>query len=111
MADSASAVAGCPGLEDFKSLPNEKQSEEVFRLLSLLSPFASQVGTLNSWLSARFEKNTATVQSTNLLNPPFAGELAPEQPRRRPRPHRGAGERPQEQQHLQSVQGALPKTH
>ena len=57
MADSASAGEGCPGqqgttLEDFKSLPNEKQSEEVFRLLSLLSPFASQV---QQW-SARFKK-------------------------------------------------------
>ena len=55
MADSAPAGEGCPAagqqqgpssLEDFKSLPNEKQSEEVFRLLSLLSPFASQVGTV-----------------------------------------------------------------
>ena len=52
MADSAPAGEGCPAgqqgpssLEDFKSLPNEKQSEEVFRLLSLLSPFASQVGS------------------------------------------------------------------
>ena len=32
-----------PSMEEFKSLPSERQSEEVFKLLSLLSPFASQV--------------------------------------------------------------------
>ena len=32
-------------LDEFKSLSAEGQSEEVFKLLSLLSPFASQVRT------------------------------------------------------------------
>ena len=30
-------------LDEFKSLPGERQSEEVFKLLNLLSPFATQV--------------------------------------------------------------------
>ena len=34
-----------PSFDEFKSLPSERQSEEVFKLLSLLSPFASQVHT------------------------------------------------------------------
>ena len=29
--------------EDFQRLPNDKQSEEIFKLLSMLSPFASEV--------------------------------------------------------------------
>ena len=77
MADSAPAgggAAGCPAagqhqqgpssLEDFKSLPNEKQSEEVFRLLSLLSPFASQVGAQH--LSDPFQKHSLAMLQLNL---------------------------------------------
>ena len=32
--------------DDFRELPSDKQSEEIFRLLSMLSPFASEVHQL-----------------------------------------------------------------
>ncbi len=34
--------------EDFQRLPSERQSEEIFRLLTLLTPFASEVTSLRS---------------------------------------------------------------
>ena len=34
--------------EDFQRLPSDKQSEEIFKLLSMLSPFASEVSSLRS---------------------------------------------------------------
>jgi len=33
-------------VEDFQSLPGDKQAEEIFKLLALLSPFASEISTL-----------------------------------------------------------------
>ena len=35
-------------VEDFQSLSGDQQSEEIFRLLSLLSPFAGEVGGLKA---------------------------------------------------------------
>ena len=34
--------------EDFQRLPSDKQSEEIFKLLAMLSPFASEVSSLRS---------------------------------------------------------------
>ena len=34
--------------EDFQRLPTDKQSEEIFKLLAMLSPFASEVSSLRS---------------------------------------------------------------
>ncbi len=52
----SSASAGGPPLplppmmsfDDFQRLPSDRQSEEIFRLLSLLTPFASEVSSLRS---------------------------------------------------------------
>ena len=35
-------------VEDFQTLSGDQQSEEIFRLLSLLSPFAGEVGGLKA---------------------------------------------------------------
>ena len=35
-------------LDDFQALPSDRQSEEIFKLLSMLSPFASEVTSLRS---------------------------------------------------------------
>ena len=35
-------------VDDFQTLSGDQQSEEIFRLLSLLSPFAGEVGGLKA---------------------------------------------------------------
>ncbi len=37
-----------PSIEDFQSLGGEKQTEEIFKLLALLSPFASEIANLKT---------------------------------------------------------------
>ena len=39
---------GVMSLDDFQALPSDRQSEEIFKLLSMLSPFASEVTSLRS---------------------------------------------------------------
>ncbi len=34
--------------DDFQRLPRDQQSEEIFKLLSMLTPFASEVSSLRS---------------------------------------------------------------
>jgi potassium voltage-gated channel Shab-related subfamily B protein 1 len=45
-----------PSFDDFQSLPSERQSEEIFKLLSMLSPFASQVSSLQSSVETALNK-------------------------------------------------------
>ena len=44
----AAAASNTMTFEEFQRLPSEKQSEEIFKLLSMLSPFASEVSSLRS---------------------------------------------------------------
>ena len=47
--DGDMAAAGRPmSFEEYQRLPSDKQSEEIFKLLSLLSPFADKVTSLQS---------------------------------------------------------------
>lgn len=47
--DDDDAMGGHPmNTEDFQKLPSDKQSEEIFKLLSCLTPFASEVSNLRS---------------------------------------------------------------
>jgi hypothetical protein len=42
--------------EDFQRLPSDKQSEEIFKLLSMLSPFASEVSSLRSSMESALNR-------------------------------------------------------
>jgi hypothetical protein len=42
--------------EEFQKLPSEKQSEEIFKLLSMLSPFASEVSSLRSSMESALNR-------------------------------------------------------
>lgn len=42
--------------EDFQRLPGDKQSEEIFKLLSMLSPFASEVSSLRSSMESALNR-------------------------------------------------------
>ncbi len=44
----AAATTNAMTFEDFQRLPSDKQSEEIFKLLSMLTPFASEVAGLRS---------------------------------------------------------------
>ena len=41
-------MANIMSFDEFQQLPSDKQSEEIFKLLSMLSPFASEVSSLRS---------------------------------------------------------------
>ena len=42
--------------DEFQKLPSEKQSEEIFKLLSMLSPFASEVSSLRSSMESALNR-------------------------------------------------------
>ena len=44
--------------DEFQKLPSEKQSEEIFKLLSMLSPFASEVSSLRSSMESALNRIT-----------------------------------------------------
>ena len=45
-AAAAASTAPLMGFEEFQKLPSDKQSEEIFKLLAMLTPFASEVSSL-----------------------------------------------------------------
>ena len=65
---NAIAMAGIMSMDDFQQLPSEKQSEEIFRLLSMLSPFASEVSSLRSSMESALSRIT-DLESRNNRNP------------------------------------------
>lgn len=52
---------------DFQRLPEDKQSEEIFKLLSMLSPFASEVSSLRSSMEATLGKISDLEARTSAL--------------------------------------------
>ena len=51
--------------EDFQRLPSDKQSEEIFKLLAMLSPFASEVSSLRSSMESAVNRITELESRTN----------------------------------------------
>ena len=51
--------------EDFQRLPSDKQSEEIFKLLSMLSPFASEVSSLRSSMESALNRISELESRTN----------------------------------------------
>lgn len=45
-----------PSIEDFQNLGGEKQTEEIFKLLALLSPFASEIANLKSSIDSAISR-------------------------------------------------------
>lgn len=65
---NAIAMATIMSMDDFQQLPSDKQSEEIFRLLSMLSPFASEVSSLRSSMESALGRIT-DLESKNNRNP------------------------------------------
>ena len=65
--------------EDFQRLPSDKQSEEIFKLLSMLTPFASEVSSLKSSVESCLNRigELEMVQQRFLIGfpPPPPGKL------------------------------------
>merc|ERR1711884_818802 len=55
--------------EDFQRLPNDKQSEEIFKLLSMLSPFASEVSSLRSSMESAHNRISELEASKSSIQP------------------------------------------
>ena len=53
---NAIAMAAIMSMDEFQQLPSDKQSEEIFRLLSMLSPFASEVSSLRSSMESALNR-------------------------------------------------------
>lgn len=64
---NAIAMATIMSMDEFQQLPNDKQSEEIFRLLSMLSPFASEVSSLRSSMESALSRIT-DLESRNSRN-------------------------------------------
>ena len=55
--------------EDFQRLPTDKQSEEIFKLLSMLSPFASEVSSLRSSMESALNRISDLEAKGSTLQP------------------------------------------
>ena len=64
---NAIAMATIMSMDEFQQLPTDKQSEEIFRLLSMLSPFASEVSSLRSSMESALSRIT-DLESRNSRN-------------------------------------------
>ena len=64
---NAIAMASVMSMDEFQQLAAEKQSEEIFRLLSMLSPFASEVSSLRSSMESALSRIT-DLESRNSRN-------------------------------------------
>ena len=62
--------------EDFQRLPSDKQSEEIFKLLAMLSPFASEVSSLRSSMESAVNRITELESRTNHMPISAAGSGA-----------------------------------
>ena len=58
--------------EDFQRLPSDKQSEEIFKLLSMLSPFASEVSSLRSSMESALNRISELEMAKSSQNLPHA---------------------------------------
>ena len=65
--NNAVAMASIMSMDEFQQLATEKQSEEIFRLLSMLSPFASEVSSLRSSMESALSRIT-DLESRNSRN-------------------------------------------
>lgn len=54
----ANMMSSIMSYDEFQRLPSEKQSEEIFKLLSMLSPFASEVCSLRSSMESAINRIT-----------------------------------------------------
>jgi hypothetical protein len=64
---NAVAMATIMSMDEFQQMPTDKQSEEIFRLLSMLSPFASEVSSLRSSMESALSRIT-DIESRNSRN-------------------------------------------
>ena len=64
---NAVAMATIMSMDEFQQMPTDKQSEEIFRLLSMLSPFASEVSSLRSSMESALSRIT-DLESRNSRN-------------------------------------------
>ena len=64
---NAMNMASVMSMDEFQQLAADKQSEEIFRLLSLLSPFASEVSSLRSSMDSMLSRVT-DLESQNSRN-------------------------------------------
>ena len=73
--------------EDFQRLPSDKQSEEIFKLLSMLSPFASEVSSLRSSMESALNRISELEMAKSSQNLPASSS----QPHQSHNPTRNAG--------------------